>query len=119
MYEARGRVTIAPDVLITIARLTALTVPGVLRFVPTGMRGALRRGGHEGVLLAVEQDRVRLDLFIVADAHANLRQVGQRIQAEIARAVRDMVGMDIEAINVHIQDVGYADLNGAKTESRA
>jgi len=107
MYESPGRVTIAHGVLITIARLTTLSVPGVVRLVPCGVQGWLRRGGDEGVLVDVEDNRVRFDLFIVADANANLRQVGKKIQSEVARAIRDIVGMDIEAINVHIQDVAY------------
>ncbi len=107
MYEAPGRVTIAPEVLIAIARLTTLNVPGVVRMAPTGLQGFLRRGGPEGALVEVNGDSVHFDLFIVADAGANLRQVGQKIQAEIARAIRDMVGMGIEAINVHILDVIY------------
>jgi uncharacterized alkaline shock family protein YloU len=110
MYESPGRVTIAPGALVTIARLTTLSVPGVARMVPCGIPALLRRGGNEGVLLEVEGGRVCFDLFIVADANANLRQVGQKIQAEVARATRDMVGMDVEAINVHIQDVAYSEL---------
>jgi len=113
MYESPGRVTIAPDVLIAIARLTTLSVPGVVRLVPTGLQGFLRRGAPEGVLVQVSGDYVRFDLFIVADADTNLYQVGHKIQAEVARATRDMVGMDIEAINVHIQDVAFPELEQA------
>ena len=110
MYELPGRVTVAHHVLITIARLTAQSVPGVIRLVPCGIQGWLRRGGDEGVLLEVEGDQVRFDLFIVADANANLREVGRQIQDQIARAVRDMVGMSPESINVHIQNVEYPEL---------
>ena len=114
MYKSSGRVTIAPEVLITIARLTTLGVPGVVQMAPTGLHGFLRRGGPEGVLLQVDGDCVHLDLFIVADANANLRQVGQKIQAEVARAIRDMVGMDVKAINIHIQDVAYPEVEPAQ-----
>ena len=107
MIESSGRVTIAPDVLITIARLTALSVPGVVRLCPAGMSGVLRRGAQDGVLIEVQGQRVNFDLFIVADADSNLRQIGHKIQTEIARAIRDMVGMDAGAINIHIQDVAY------------
>jgi uncharacterized alkaline shock family protein YloU len=110
MYESLGRVTVAHNVLVAIARLTTTSVPGVVRLVPCGVQGWLRRGGDEGVLLDVEGDRVRFDLFIVADANANLREVGQQVQTEVARAIRDMVGMSPESINVHIQDVAYPEL---------
>ncbi len=110
MYESTGRVTVAHKVLLAIARLTTASVPGVVRLVPCGVQGWLRRGGDEGVLLQVDDDRVHFDLFIVADANANLREVGQKIQEQVARAIRDMVGMAPEAINVHIQDVAYPEL---------
>ena len=110
MYDSPGRVTVAHNVLLAIARLTTVGVPGVVRLVPCGVQGFLRRGGDEGVLLRVEGDHVHFDLFIVADANANLREVGKKIQDEVARAIRDMVGMAPEAINVHIQDVAYPEL---------
>jgi len=110
MHESPGRVTIAHRVLLAIARLTALSVPGVVRMCPAGVSGMLRRGANEGVLAEVEGQCVNFDLFIVADANTNLRQVGQKIQVEVARAIRDMVGMDAGAINVHIQDVAYPEL---------
>ena len=62
------------------------------------------------MLLEVEGDQVRFDLFIVADANANLREVGREVQDRIARAVRDMVGMSPESINVHFQNVEYPEL---------
>lgn len=107
MDESRGRVTIDPDVLVTIARLTTLAVPGVARMAPGGMRDLLRRAGSEGVQIAVEGDCVRADLYIVVEADQKLREVARAIQSEVARAIRDMVGMDVAAINIHIEDVDW------------
>lgn len=106
MYESRGRVTIDPDVLVTIARLTTLSVPGVTRLAPAVVRNLLRRT-MEGVQIAVENDRVRVDLYVVVEAGKNLRETARAIQSEVARAIRDMVGMDVAAINVHIEDVDF------------
>ncbi len=36
---------------------------------------------------------------------SNMRQIGKQIQAEIARAMNQSVGMDAAEVNVHIQDV--------------
>jgi uncharacterized alkaline shock family protein YloU len=110
MHESPGRVTIAHRVLLAIARLTALSVPGVVRMCPAGVSGMLRRGANDGVLAVVDGQSVNFELFIVADANTNLRQVGQKIQIQVARAIRDMVGMDAGAINIHIQDVAYPEL---------
>jgi uncharacterized alkaline shock family protein YloU len=110
MYESPGRVTIAHNVLVTIARLTTESVPGVVHMIPSGVQGWLRRGSDQGILLEIEGDSVHFDLFIVADANANLREVGKKVQEQVARAIRDMVGMSPELINVHIQDVAYPEV---------
>jgi uncharacterized alkaline shock family protein YloU len=116
MHESPGRVTIAHRVLLAIARLTALSVPGVVRMCPAGVSGMLRRGANDGVLAVVDGQSVNVELFIVADANTNLRQVGQQIQVQVARAIRDMVGMDAGAINVHIQDVAYPELEPTRRD---
>ncbi len=107
MEESHGRVTIDVSVLETIARLTTLAVPGVTRMASAGVRDLLRRTPSEGVQIAVKDNRVRADLHIIVEATYNLRQVARAVQNEVARAIRDMVGMDIEAINIHIEDVDF------------
>jgi uncharacterized alkaline shock family protein YloU len=101
-----GKTTVAPDVLLTIAKLTALKVSGVV-----GMTSARRttRGGHidEGVHLSVDGTRVDVDLFLILDKGVNLRQVSREVQDQVARAISEMVGMKAGRINVHIEDIDY------------
>jgi uncharacterized alkaline shock family protein YloU len=35
-------------------------------------------------------------------------ELGRKIQSEVTRAVVEMVGMEVRAVNVHIEDVHYA-----------
>ena len=55
-----GRTTIAPEVLLTIARLSTLAVPGVSRMspAPAHVNRLFKRGPSEGVVLAVQDDAV-------------------------------------------------------------
>ncbi|MBC7224528.1 MAG: Asp23/Gls24 family envelope stress response protein [Anaerolineae bacterium] len=104
-----GKTTIAPEVLLTIVRLTVLSVPGVARLC------ASRRGGvgrflavgrlGEGVHIEVHDDAVRVDVHVVVHPNGNMIQLARTIQREVARAIHDMVGMTVEAVNVHIEDV--------------
>jgi len=34
-------------------------------------------------------------------------QLAQQVQREVARAIHDMVGMDVREVNVYIQDVEW------------
>jgi uncharacterized alkaline shock family protein YloU len=102
-----GSTTIAPGVLITIARLTACSVPGVVGMapVPGGVNRLFRRGVGEGVRIEVEDNTVSVDLYLELALGSNMRDVGRRVQAEVARAIKDMVGMEVREVNVHIEDV--------------
>lgn len=101
--ESKGRVTVAQRVLDTIAQLTTLNVPGVARLSARGRRAARR--GADGVRVAVVDDQVVVDVYVIVTHDANMRQIGNEIQVEIARAMNQMVGMDAAEVNVHIQDV--------------
>lgn len=107
--HAQGTTTIAPGVLVTIARLTALGVPGVaaMAHVPGGANRLFRRGSGEGVRIEVSDNSVDVDLFLVLDQGTNVRDVSRNVQAEVARAIELMVGMQVSKVDVHIEDVDY------------
>jgi len=104
---ATGRITVDTDVLRTITRLTTLAVPGVVRMTsPLGLQRILRL--EDGVEVTVRDGRVWVELYVVVEAGRNLLALGRQIQAEVTRAISDIVGMPVEAVNVHIEDVAPA-----------
>jgi uncharacterized alkaline shock family protein YloU len=104
MYEeSQGTITIATTVLNTIARLTALGVPGVSRM---GNNGQLLQP-TSGTTVKVVSGKVKADIFVVVRSDTNFYETGQKIQQEVTRAIKEIVGMDVQAINVYIQDVEY------------
>ena len=105
-----GITTIAPDVLLTIARLTALSVPGVRRLsaIPGGVNRFFRRGDNEGVRIILEDNIVYIDLHVIIDKDKNVREVSRTIQEEVTRAISEMVGMEVGRVNIHIEDIDYA-----------
>ena len=109
MEKKLGTVTIAPQVLLTIARLTTLSVPGVAAMSSSlaGNVGRLlgRRSLSEGIHMEVEDDVVYLDLHVLVEPDVNLLQLGRQIQHDTARAINDMLGMHVGEVNVHIEDV--------------
>jgi uncharacterized alkaline shock family protein YloU len=107
--RARGSTTIAPGVLVTIARLAALAVPGVtsLARIPGGVNRIFRRGSSEGIRIQVDDNAVSVDLHLVLSHQSNVREVSRTVQAEVARAIEEMVGMEIRRIDVHIEDIAF------------
>lgn len=107
----RGKTTVSPDVLVTIARLSALSVPGVSRMaqVPGGVNRLFKRGIGDGVRIEVHDNTVKANLYLVLKPQVNIREVGRNVQHQVARALQEMVGMDIGGIEIHIEDVDMDD----------
>jgi len=104
-----GKTTVSPEVLTTIARLSALSVPGVSRLAPVsgGVNRLFKRGVSDGVQIEVQDNVVLADLFLVLKQDVNIREVSRNIQQQVARALQEMVGMDIGRIGIHIEDIDY------------
>ena len=104
---SRGKTTVSPDVLVTIVRLSALSVPGVSRMaqVPGGVNRLFKRGIGDGVRIQVEDNVVTVNLYLILREHVNLREVSRNVQHQVARALQEMVGMDIGGIEIHIEDI--------------
>ena len=106
------KTTIAPDVLVTIARLSALSVPGVSRMaqVTGGVNRLFKRGIHDGVRIEVKDNVLAADLYLILKKDVNIREVSRNVQFQVARALQEMVGMDIGKVAIHIEDIDYEEL---------
>jgi uncharacterized alkaline shock family protein YloU len=106
----QGTTTIAPEVLLTIAQLSALSVNGVSRLshVQAGVNQLLKRTQkREGVLIEIIDEVVYVDIYVVLKNDVNVRDVSHNIQHDVSRAISDMVGMAVGRVNIHIEDIDY------------
>jgi uncharacterized alkaline shock family protein YloU len=104
-----GRTTIAPDVLVSIVRLTVLSVTGVssLSPIPGRVNRLFRREAIDGVEISVENNTVYADVHVIFQRDVNVRDVSRTIQSQVSRAVKEMVGMEVGKVNVHVEDIDY------------
>ena len=107
-----GKTTVSPDVLISIARLSALGVPGVSRMAPIsgGVNRLFRKGANEGVRIEFEEDVVYADIYLVLKQDVNIRDVSRNVQQQVTRAMQEMVGMDVGHVDIHIEDIDYEEV---------
>ncbi len=109
MENKLGTVTIAPHVLATVAAHAAQSVRGVARLSthrPVRVERLLgRMAVNDGVSVMVTDGVVSVDLYLVFARTANMLETSRQAQAEVARAINDVVGMTVSEINVHVEDV--------------
>jgi uncharacterized alkaline shock family protein YloU len=104
-----GKTTVSPEVLTTIARLSALEVAGVSRFaeVAGGVNRLFKRGVGDGVRIEAKDNIALVDLHLILKQDVNIREVSRNVQQNVTRAIQEMVGMDVGEVNIHIEDIDY------------
>jgi uncharacterized alkaline shock family protein YloU len=106
--ESLGVVRVARQVLSTIVINTALQTAGVVRMAHIGDQWSRilgRKLPKQGVALTIKDMTVSADLYIVVASSFNIVDVGSAVQDEVAAALEDLVGMQVQEVNVYIQDV--------------
>ncbi|OEI67151.1 Asp23/Gls24 family envelope stress response protein [Curtobacterium sp. ER1/6] len=123
-----GKTTIDDTVVSKVAGIAAREVNGVHSLGGGAARaiGALRdaigqRDHGQGVKVEVGEKQVAADITIVAEYPVSLQQVADGVRSSVARALQQIVGMEVAEVNVTVQDVfipGDDDDNDDKKESR-
>jgi uncharacterized alkaline shock family protein YloU len=109
--DTQDSITVAPSALITIAREATINVPGVSRMsnTPGGVGRLLRRTpSANGVRIAVQNNTAAIDLYVILKAGTSMREVSHEVQREVARAMHEIVGLNVTSVDVHIVDVDFS-----------
>jgi uncharacterized alkaline shock family protein YloU len=60
-----------------------------------------------GVKIDVENNTVYIDLYLIMKSNCDLFKTSEKAQNKVARAITEMVGMEIGRVNIHIEDIDY------------
>jgi uncharacterized alkaline shock family protein YloU len=123
-----GKTVIDDTVVSKVAGIAAREVNGVHSLGNGAARaiGALRdaigqRDHGQGVKVEVGEKQVAADITIVAEYPVPLQQVAEGVRSSVARALEQIVGMEVAEVNVTVQDVfipGDDDEDDDKKEAR-
>ncbi len=108
--ESVGRIEVAPEVLTTIAQYVTLGVSGVNKMatVPSDVSRLFRRATrHDGILLDFANGLLQFEIYIFMDSQVNVLEASRCVQEAVIEAVDKMVGISINSVNVHVEDVVY------------
>lgn len=112
--RATGSTTTTDAVIATLAGLAAREVPGVHALgTPTGRAvAALReqipgssRGGCPGVQVEVGERQAAVEVAVVTEIGQSAPDVAAHVRAAVSDALRDLVGLEVTAVDVEVVDV--------------
>lgn len=109
--SSHGRIEIAPEVVTTIARYAVEGVPGVARLGHPSSDGRIFRRStrHDGVLMHHENGSLVFDIYVLLRSDVNMMEVSRKIQVAVVEAIDKMVGLPVNAVNIHVEDVTSID----------
>jgi uncharacterized alkaline shock family protein YloU len=107
-----GTTTIDQDVVATVAGLAASEVTGVHELGGAAtrafgvVRGALNNvNHHQGVSVTVTEQTVSVDVTFIAEYPMSLQKVASDVRSAIILAVETIVGLEVTAVNVRVNDI--------------
>ena len=108
--ESIGRIEVAPEVLATIAHFAVLRVDGVSKMAPIPaqiVRMFRRATRQDGILLDLSDNKVRFGIYVIMEPHASVLETSRQVQSAVVEAIDTLVGIPVDSVNVHVEDVLY------------
>ncbi|MEO7664341.1 MAG: Asp23/Gls24 family envelope stress response protein [Candidatus Limnocylindrales bacterium] len=105
MSGSTPALSVGRGVIVEMARLAALEVPGVLRVARGGpVWLAFFRGTP--VRVRVRRDGVAVRLWVIARPGSNLPGVSRQVRTVVAAAVERLLGLELRSVTVVIDGIG-------------
>lgn len=107
---SQGKVKIAHDIVMTIARHTAEEVEGIVS-IKGGLPGGIlelfskKTSTKKGVKIENEETQVVINLSVVVDYGVVIPEVVKIVQEKVKASVESMTDVPVSRVNVFVQDV--------------
>lgn len=104
-----GRVSIADDVVASIAGIAAIEVKGVSKLTGNISNELVAKLGKKnlskGVKLDIENGNVKVDLSIEMEYGNNIQKVSEDVQNKVKQAIENMTGLNVLVVNVIVSGI--------------
>ncbi|ADK14179.1 MULTISPECIES: Asp23/Gls24 family envelope stress response protein [Clostridium] len=105
-----GIVKISDEVVGVIAGLATTEIKGIVGMSASLVGGITqiltgKKNLSKGVKVSVGENSAAIDLYVVVEYGVRIPDVALKVQENVKRAVQSMTGLDVSAINIHVQNV--------------
>ncbi|MTK11222.1 MAG: Asp23/Gls24 family envelope stress response protein [Clostridiaceae bacterium] len=105
-----GIVKISDEVVGVIAGLATTEVKGIVGMSASLVGGITqiltgKKNLSKGVKVTVGENSAAIDLYVVVEYGIRIPDVALEVQESVRKAVESMTGLDVSAVNVHVQNV--------------
>lgn len=106
-----GNVSIADDVVASIAGIAAIEVKGVSKLngnITNELIGKLgKKNLANGVKVEIEDGEVSVDISVEVIYGNNVRKLSVEIQDKVKQAIENMTGLTVKVVNVSVSGIKF------------
>jgi uncharacterized alkaline shock family protein YloU len=116
-----GIVKISDEVVAVISGIAATEIKGIIGMSANLVGGITqilsgRKNLSKGVKVSVGENSAAIDLYVVVEYGLKIPEVAYQVQENVRKAVESMTGLNVSAVNVHVQNVSIPKLEDEKDE---
>jgi uncharacterized alkaline shock family protein YloU len=116
-----GIVKISDEVVAVISGIAATEIKGIIGMSANLVGGITqilsgRKNLSKGVKVSVGENSAAIDLYVVVEYGLKIPEVAYQVQENVRKAVESMTGLNVTAVNVHVQNVSIPKLEDEKDE---
>lgn len=105
-----GIVKISDEVVGVIAGLATTEVEGIVGMSASLVGGITqilsgKKNLSKGVKVSVGENSAAIDLYVVVEYGVRIPDVALEVQENVKKAVESMTGLNVSAVNIHVQNV--------------
>ncbi len=105
-----GIVKISDEVVGVIAGLATTEIKGIVGMSASLVGGITqilsgKKNLSKGVKVTVGENSAAIDLYVVVEYGIRIPDVALEVQDNVRKAVESMTGLEVSAVNVHVQNV--------------
>ena len=113
-----GSINYASDVIAVIAGLAANEVSGIAGMSGSAFADLLgRKNMTKGVKVTIDEESVAIDLAVTVLYGNQIHKLAEEAQQAVARAIENMTGLTVSAVNVNITGIQFEKDNVASLPS--
>ena len=102
-----GQIIVAPEVMMTVIRQAAQSVPDVSSMVSPSTSIFRRGQSRDGVTLVQSENGLKIDIHVALKQNSNMMETAKAIQIAVSDAVDQIIGVKIESVDVHVEDITF------------
>ncbi len=109
-----GHVEISDNAIVAVIHDAVLSCYGIVDMAPRSIRSAIgKRLGinstERGIGIAKAEDKLTIDLSVVVEYGTPIFTVATNVMQTVKFRVEEMLGMDVERVNIHVDGLHVSD----------